>query len=461
MFARLHHVNGNRNAIVYVHGFTGDSIKTWQDISSRLVAEPPLAGWDHCAVGYESSPLFDIAGLWSADARIEEIAAMLYTELCTRQQPYSAIALVAHSMGGLVVQRALVGHEELRRKASHVIFFGTPSGGLVKANLLSFWKRQVRNMSKSGEFIPALRQAWDDQQLSSGTAFKLLVVAGESDQFVPPDSSLGPFPESVRRVIPGNHLTMIRSSAGNVPAVEVLNAFLVGSATSAGPRNAASVALEEKRFQKVLEAYWPTRTELDSRAAVDLAIALDSLGRRDEAMEVLRPHCQTDGDAMGTLAGRMKRRWLVARRRADAEEALRLYGAGYELSESRTPPDHRQAYYHATNLAFMHAAYGGDMETAEKYARATIRHAEAAARPPKAEHWRLASLGDAHLVLGDIERALAYHQEAIQADVDPWQALSSQEQSIRLADLCGVEEGVVSRLSAIYAASHGEPHATL
>ena len=450
MFARLHHLNGNRNAIVYVHGFTGHAIMTWSQIPKLLSEDAQFAGWDHCAVGYQSSPYFDIAGLWSADARIEEIATMVYTEL--RNNPrYAAIALVAHSMGGLVVQRALVRYEELRKKTSHVIFFGTPSRGLVKANLLSFWKRQVRNMATTGEFIPALRTAWDDLQLSNGDAFKLLVVAGESDQFVPPESSLAPFPEAVRRVIPGNHLTMIRSTDVGSPALAVVRELIVGSAAAAGPRNAANIALEEKRFQGVIDAYWPTRHELDPKAAVDLAIALDSVGRRDDAIEVLRPHYNTDSDAVGTLAGRIKRRWLVARRRADAEEALRLYGRGYELSMTRTPPDHRQGYYHATNLAFMHAVYGGDLEAASRHARDTIRHAEVAARDAKSEHWRLATVGDAHMVLGNIAGALEYHEQAMKAGVDPWQALSSQEQALRLADACGVDDSVIARLSAIYA----------
>jgi pimeloyl-ACP methyl ester carboxylesterase len=453
MLTALHITPGSKNAIVYVHGFTGDPIATWNDIPARHAADPRLRGWDHCSFGYESSAFFDLAGLWSADARIEEIATMLDTTLTGGPQTYDAVALVAHSMGGLVVQQALVRSEALRRKASHVIFFGTPSRGLVKAHLLSFWKRQVRNMAATGDFICELRRAWDGLHLSDGTMFKLLTVAGESDQFVPPESSLMAFPEAARRVISGNHLTMIRAKEGEpCAAADLITALVVGDAAAAGPRTAAAVALEQKEFQRVIGAYWSTRTDLDARAAVSLAIALDSVGRRDDAMSVLQPHCASDADVIGTLAGRIKRRWLVERRRSDADEALRLYGRGFELASHSPQADHAQAYYHATNLAFMHMAYGGDVGEASRFARETIRHAEAAPRSAKAEHWRLASLGDAHLVLGDCPEALEYHQQAMQERVSAWQALSSQEQALRLADLRGVEDDVIRRLAAIYVA---------
>lgn len=166
-------------------------------------------------------------------------------------------------------------------------------------------------------------------------------------------------------------------------------------------------------------------------------------------MEVLRAHCETDSDAMGTLAGRIKRRWLVARRRADAEEALGLYAKGYTLAAEHDPVNHHQAYYHATNLAFLNLAYGGDIEEASRYANKTITHCEAAKPRPADEHWRLASLGDAHVILDKIEDALAWHAEAMHATADPWQALSSQEQALRIADLCA-DEATAQRLSAIY-----------
>ena len=56
--------------------------------------------------GYESRRRFDLLRLWSADSAIPEIASKLYTTLEAEvpADKYKGVALVAHSMGGLVIQ---------------------------------------------------------------------------------------------------------------------------------------------------------------------------------------------------------------------------------------------------------------------------------------------------------------------------------------------------------------------
>jgi len=38
-----------------------------------------LRDWDLLGFGYRITKLFDLVGLWSADAQLEEIATMLYS----------------------------------------------------------------------------------------------------------------------------------------------------------------------------------------------------------------------------------------------------------------------------------------------------------------------------------------------------------------------------------------------
>src|ERR1700758_3440583 len=135
----------NCAAIVFVHGFTGDWKRTWGSIPEFLRRDRRLDGWDLFGFGYQSKRRFDILKLWSADAGLEEIATALFST--PELGPYPKLALVAHSMGGLVVQRALVKYPDFLKRTSHLILFGTPSAGLVKATLLSVSKQQIRNMS--------------------------------------------------------------------------------------------------------------------------------------------------------------------------------------------------------------------------------------------------------------------------------------------------------------------------
>jgi len=102
-------------------------------------------------------------------------------------------------------------------------------------------KQQIRNMSASGEFIRDLRRDWTNLNLDTKPPFHFLAIAGELDQFVPPESSLGPFPEPVRRVIPGDHLSMLRADSRDAPCVRILiDTLTAGAAAGRRPQRGAS-----------------------------------------------------------------------------------------------------------------------------------------------------------------------------------------------------------------------------
>jgi pimeloyl-ACP methyl ester carboxylesterase len=433
-------------AVVFVHGFTGDVRGTWGNIPDLLHSSDDFSGWDLLGFGYQSRRRFDILNLWSADASLVEIATELATAVALL--PYKQISIVAHSMGGLVVQRALVVDPKLRRRVSHVILFGTPSGGLVKATLVSWLKQQTRNMSASGEFVQSLRAEWTRLELHRNLR-GFLAVAGEMDQFVPPASSLGPFPKELHRVIPGNHISMLDAESLQAPAVRVIVDALSENSTASGPRASARVAVEQGEFRQVIDQLWPIRTELDDTGAVTLGLALDACGRRQDAIQFLEGHSARGTDVLGVLAGRYKRRWLLERRRTDAQNAFDLYGQAYSRARNRQPLDHEQAAYHGVNLAFLELAYGGDIYEARNRAGQVLEHC---AQWPgeRGKLWRLASEGDALLILGRIEEAIGRHADASQLPMKPWQALSIQEQALRTADLCGCEPEQLEAIAGLY-----------
>ena len=69
----------------------------------------------------------DLMGIWSADADIAHIATLFAGELLDGAlKGYGAYAIVAHSMGGLVAQQALLARPELARRTTHLVMFGTP-----------------------------------------------------------------------------------------------------------------------------------------------------------------------------------------------------------------------------------------------------------------------------------------------------------------------------------------------
>lgn len=440
----------NQAAIVFIHGFTGDWRKTWGRIPEFL--HPSLENWDLYGFGYESNRRFDLLGLWSADASISIIADMLYTKSINELKSYRALALVAHSMGGLVAQQALTTHDDLRQRLSHVFLFGTPSAGLAKADKLSFLKQQIENMRDKSAFISDLRKRWSDLNLDTQAHFKFLATAGESDQFVPPQSSILPFQEAVRRVVPGNHVSMLDAGSENDPTVTILRE---GFTSTAPGRNSAKVAVESGEFYKLVQQFWPAGKPmpqgLDDTGAVQVAIALEQVGRREDAIELLRSHKPSGTDALGVLAGRLKRRWMVARREDDYRAARDLYQQAYEQSRAATPPDHDQAYYHGINLAYLILAQEGNfsaaLDRAQQLAKEVLEHCREA-KDPRSVHWRLATEGDALNILGDWERGLEKHREAVARKPAVRECTSMEEQALGIVHLIGPDKE--QQLATIY-----------
>lgn len=140
-----------REAIVFIHGFGGDWAETWEDFPNYLVDERSLSDWDLYSLGYDSHLRVDLLKLGSADPDLQKLADKLVTDVRAGELwGYGSLALVADSMGGLVVQRALLDSGELLDRVSHVFLFGTRSGGLGKASRVRLLKPQLRDRAKEG-----------------------------------------------------------------------------------------------------------------------------------------------------------------------------------------------------------------------------------------------------------------------------------------------------------------------
>jgi hypothetical protein len=450
------------SAVVFVHGFCGDVQDTWQNFPAYLRDEPALAGWDIWLLGYPTHLTVDVLGVWSADPGIGLVAERLVTDV-TRAvlAGYSRIAFIAHSMGGLVVQRALVDSVDLRKVTTHVLLFGTPSAGLKKASLGWLLKPQLRHMSAGGEFIEALRARWTTL-FGAGLPFAFTAVAGDRDQFVPASSSLDPFrdPRFPQRtaVAPGNHVELVKPASAADSCVRlVVNTLAGGTAAAVSPLDAACVAVELNGFQAAIDKLLPRAATLDSAARVQLAIALDGVGRRDEAIQVLRDAAAPGTpktDAMGTLAGRLKRRWLADRTEADAREALALYTQARDLA--RQAGDAAQAYYLGINVAFLQFAYEQRLDRARTTAAEVLADC-AAVEAQGAEtrvdsRWRLAAEGEALLLRGDTAAATKRYTQALGTGTpEPWQVASMRLQALHLAHLLG-EKPLADTVDAVFRA---------
>ncbi|GAP91029.2 putative cytochrome P450 [Rosellinia necatrix] len=158
--------------IVAVHGLNGDALRTWTsrkngvcwlyhpDFLPRYVRNARVLVW-----GYNSS-FGTLTGVEPSENRIhhhaQTLVAQLYADRKLENMTEKPIIFLCHSLGGLVVKRALsYAHSRSSDKLAHLhtiftctygmLFFGTPHHGSSKASLLLMLQR-LTSLAVPGRF---------------------------------------------------------------------------------------------------------------------------------------------------------------------------------------------------------------------------------------------------------------------------------------------------------------------
>lgn len=466
-------------ALLFLHGFSGEAHQTFGLLPAFVAGDPALAEWDLFCVGYPTSLAPDITGVWAADPDLTTLADYLRSVLIEgRFSDYRRIGFVAHSMGGLIVQRALVD-ADLDDRVSHVLQFGTPSAGLRKAGLGALFKRQARDMTAGGSFITSLRTAWEER-FGAGTPFHFCAAAGLRDEFVPRTSSVDVFPVKNRVFVPGNHLEMVKPRRLDDDTVLLVRRLLLGDAhvrpfvSETREELKSRRAAIEDRDRSVVVAMLMSRglglegiteTELAAlppSAILRLSLMLEAKGRDEDAIAVLEGRYLGNAELTGVLAGRYKRRWLAdpEGRSEEGPRARDLYAAAH--SQAVAAANYAQAFYNAINQAFMTLALGAGaneqtparitaISDARRLAERVLGYAQRAALTEQVPSlWRLATEGEALLHLEDVAAALARYRAARTAGPDPREAGSILQQAVWVARMLGLDEAE-ARLRVLFA----------
>lgn len=403
---------GNNNVLLFVHGFSGNSADTFGHTPDLLVTSSPFAGWDVFSIGYSSDIFPSIGkGIWSVNPDISKIALYLNTLIKNQFNDYSRIAFVAHSMGGLAVERAILDSGEPEfKKISHLILFGTPSAGLRKAYWFRFWNTQVHDLSSESEFIKKLRGEWSNR-FSAGMSFQFKTIAGSKDEFVPVDSSLFPFDKKFHGVIEGNHISMIKPVDENDiqhQSFQIILKSLTNESIEYLKGNPEEINLLLGEYQTVINKYLPVANAISLKALTELVFALECNNRKAEALKVLQEHpkAATDSDTLGIIGGRYKRQYLLNSLQADLDMSLDYYSRALSISEKNK--DHKQIFYHAINLAFLNIVANNNEAEMKKFAQLALDNCISINK----DMWELATIAEANLYLGNLAVAEEYYKKA-------------------------------------------------
>jgi hypothetical protein len=130
-------------------------------------------------------------------------------------------------------------------------------------------------MTRDGPFVTMLRADWS-ARFGENPSFAFRAVAGIRDEFVPRESSVEPFQQSLRSYVSGDHLEMVKPSTMTGDIVQRL-LHLLG-----GHRVAPS-----SPHEKVIRELLPQGKALSEEDIRRLVFALEAVGRQDEAIALL------------------------------------------------------------------------------------------------------------------------------------------------------------------------------
>ena len=244
-------------------------------------------------------------------------------------------------MGGLIAQRALIDYPGISEKLRHLFLFGTPSAGIRKSNFLHklfgpLVGEQVNNMATDSVFVTDLRKDWETK-FGQDPPFQFYAIAGDRDQFVTPDTSLGPFAKKYQRVVAGDHLSMVKPKDENADAVLLVVSALTRKSEPEGPksplRRAAELGDKAPEGMAIARGAAAGFQQLTTQEqVVEAALALDVAGQRPDAIALLERYQYFGTDVKGTLAGRIKRRWVQEGQDGDAHWASGLYQSALQTA---------------------------------------------------------------------------------------------------------------------------------
>jgi pimeloyl-ACP methyl ester carboxylesterase len=408
---------GNNNIICFVHGFSGNPSETFGKFPELIKQEKEFDGWDIVSIGYASDtmPTFGFK-IWAEQPDITKVAGYLKTNMETLLASYNRVVFVAHSMGGLVVQRALLSLDEKNfDRISHVLLYGTPSGGLHKATLGKWYNIQVRDMDKEGEFIKNLRADWN-ARFATHIPFYFISVAGELDAFVPVESCHTPFDKKYYAYTTGNHTDMVKPGDSNHTSFHVLKHAVINRKKHMQLFSDGDLNRLLGDYAGILNEFKGKVNTMTKGALREYIFALEGTRELDDAIAILEAsnHTKDNTDFIGILAGRYKRKFLDNGLQPDLDKAIELYQKAFTMAESSDKEDKAgQLYYHAINLAFLHL-HNEEVGNAKRYAQIALDNALKC----KDDHWKYATIAEANLYFDKDDEVKINYTKAIMMGKD-------------------------------------------
>jgi pimeloyl-ACP methyl ester carboxylesterase len=180
----------NKKLVVFIHGLSG-SAKKWNNFSKLIESDGELNQLFD-ADFYEFPTSWFRLPFFRATPPIQSLAHGLSTDLENRFPDYPEIALICHSLGGLVGRHYLLSRLKNQQKLriSKLLLYATPNNGADLARVgkcLSWRHYQLRQLCRDSDFLDFLNTDWADLKVEEKFAVKYVI--GLLDKLVDPTSA--------------------------------------------------------------------------------------------------------------------------------------------------------------------------------------------------------------------------------------------------------------------------------
>ncbi|MEU3550041.1 esterase/lipase family protein [Streptomyces longwoodensis] len=213
-----------RLGLVMVHGILSKP-DMWNDLQELLAEDTDLGFVDPLPFGYRT-------GLFRLNPTrvfpgINVVADSLKEYLATEAEGYERLVLLAHSQGGLVVQRYLTrmlteGRGEELSRIRRVVLLACPNNGAeillsLRRGMLGRRHPQEHQLRPLNEEVTNTRRTLMRDVIHAGVVTErtcpipFSVYAGESDNIVPAASAQSDYPDAA--ALPGDHSTIARPTS--------------------------------------------------------------------------------------------------------------------------------------------------------------------------------------------------------------------------------------------------------
>lgn len=226
-----------KRLILFVHGLGGSGEATWRrggrpGFPELIRNDPALR--DACDIAFFEFPTTLFRLPFSTRApRIRDLAEGLRSQIEVRYSDYDSIALICHSLGGLIARKYLV--EEVKRKSQlrvdKLLLFAVPNRGAGLASVASHisWKNsQLIQLCKSSELIEELNTDWSNLDMS-GVEVRYVVAA--QDRVVDKESAVKEWGnKNVDSILDAGHVSVVKPQYPTDLAFLILRRFVLGPA---------------------------------------------------------------------------------------------------------------------------------------------------------------------------------------------------------------------------------------